>query len=72
MNVLRQRRWVTETLTAEHHPHDPGMKFSVHLHGGRHHGIVIHCATERSAVRLFDEIAAHRGRHSEHPYLIAI
>lgn len=71
--VLAEHKWATETLTAEHHPNDHhGMKFTVRVVGGQHHGIEIHCPTEKSALKLFSQILAYRHHDDDHPYLVAV
>jgi len=70
--VLARRVWPTETYTVEHHPDDQGMTYSVHVEGGKYHGIVIHCPTPDSALRLFGQMVAYRMAYSDHPYLQAV
>lgn len=64
----------TQTITAEHHPHDRhgAMRYSLHVHGGRAGDMVIHCRTELSVVTLFNEIVTLHGLGVEHPYLVAV
>lgn len=61
----------TIKVTAEHHPGDKhgAMKYSLHVTGGRQHGMVIHCSTEVSVARLFNEVVALCKLGICHPYL---
>ena len=68
--VLARHSRSTEVITAEHHPDDhSGMPYLLFINGGKHHGTTIHCATEDSVTRLFDEILSARKADAEHPYL---
>lgn len=68
--LLARHGRATEVITAEHHPDDHGgMRYVLFITGGKHHGTRIHCATEESVIRLFDEIVAARKADAEHPYL---
>lgn len=62
----------TEIITAEHHSEDHGMKFALIILGGKHHGIVIHCPTAHSVMRLFTEVIEARKTGVEHPYLATV
>lgn len=64
-------QWGLSTITAEYHPHDHhgSMKYSLHIHGGRGNGVVIHCPTEPSVINLFKEIVALHKMGICHPFL---
>lgn len=70
--VLAEHKWVTETLTAEYHPDDHGMKFMIRIVGGKYHGTEIHCPTAVSVERMFDALVACRQRNIEHHALMAV
>lgn len=73
--VLARYARCTHTMTAEYHPYDShhgGMPYVLHIDGGRHSGTVIHCSTEGSVMRLFDELVAAHKSGVIHPYLVAL
>lgn len=70
MVILARFSRCTHTMTAEYHPDDKGgMRYVLHIIGGEHSGTVIHCPTEASTIRLFDELVAAHKSGIEHPYL---
>jgi hypothetical protein len=71
-HVLRRYARATEVVTLQHFPHDHGMKYLVRIDGGQHHDTEIHCPTEPSAARLFEQIIAYRMRYDNHPFLQAV
>ena len=71
-NMIACHQWCTESVVAEHHPSEPGMKYVIRVLGGKHSGVEIHCPTEASTLKLFDEIVAYRMRYSDHPFLAAV
>lgn len=71
-HVLMRFTRCTHTMTAEHHPDDNGMPYVLYIEGGRYTGTEIHCMTEASVVRLFNEIVALHDSGIEHPYLRAV
>lgn len=71
-HVLMRYARCTETITAEYHPDDNGMPYVLHIVGGKHAGTVIHCQTEASVVRLFNEVVLYRKMDLDHPYLVAV
>lgn len=70
--VLARYARATETITAEHHPSDHGMKYAVLIVGGKQHGIEIHCVTELSALWLFGTVVLYRELDIDHPFLAAV
>lgn len=64
------KRGLTE-ISAEYHPQDRhgAMKYSLHVLGGVANGTVVHCKTELSVVRLFNEVVALHDLGIVHPYL---
>lgn len=71
-HVLMRFSRCTHTMTAEYHPDDDGMPYVLCIIGGKHSGTVIHCMTEQSVVRLFNEVVALHHLGIEHPYLVAV
>lgn len=71
-NLLRCYQRATESIVAEHHPHDNGMRYAIRFIGGKHTGLEIFCATERSAAALFDALVTARKGNYEHPFLVAV
>jgi hypothetical protein len=73
-HVLMRFARATEIITAEYHPDDHGMAYVLMIDGGKHHGTLIHCMTEQSVIRLFNDVVTARklGDDHEHPYLVAI
>jgi hypothetical protein len=71
-NLLRCFQRATESIVAEHHPDDNGMPYVIRFLGGKHNGVEIHCATERSTIALFDEFVCARKGNYEHPFLVAV
>lgn len=69
MQILARYSRCTHTMTAEHHPDDRGMRYVIHIVGGPYTGTVIHCPTEASVIRLFDQLVAAHKSGIEHPYL---
>lgn len=76
VTTLARYQGARQVLTAEYHtpstPYDHSMHFTLHIEGGQHHGIVIHCATKNSVLRLFDEVLRFHRYGLEHPFLQAI
>lgn len=72
VHMKRLCQWCTESIVGEHHPDEPGMKYLIRIVGGKHNGVEIHCPTEHSMDKLFDEIVAYRKRYSNHPFLRAV
>jgi hypothetical protein len=70
--VLARYARCTHTMTAEHHPDDHGMHYVLHIEGGQFSGTVIHCSTEDSVMRLFNELVAAHKSGVTHPYLAAL
>ena len=55
-------------VTAEYHPDDKGMRYAL-ISTCAHAHTVIHCQTQHSAERLFNEVVALYKRGIPHPYL---
>lgn len=73
VEILLRFARATEVITAEHHPDDRGgMPYVLHIVGGKHTGMQIHCATEQSVTRLFNEVVAARKSDTEHPFLAQV
>lgn len=70
--MFRCYQRLTESIVAEHHPYENGMAYLIRIIGGKHTGTEIHCATEQSAVALFDSLVAARKAEREHPFLAAV
>jgi hypothetical protein len=70
--LLRCYQRATESIVAEHHPDENGMRYVIRFIGGKHTGIEIHCSTERSTIALFDALVTARKGNYEHPYLQAV
>jgi hypothetical protein len=62
--VLAQYGRATETIRAVWHGEGSRYDFAVMILGGKHHGVIIQCSTERSVMWLFDmvRIARKTGR----------
>jgi hypothetical protein len=73
-HILMRYARCTEVITAEYHPDDHGMPYVLYIDGGKHSGAEIHCMTEQSVTRLFNDIVAARklGDDHEHPYLATV
>jgi hypothetical protein len=71
-NLLRCYQRATESIVAEHHPDDDGMRYVIRFIGGKHSNLEIHCPTEASTIRLFDALVTARKGNYEHPFLKAV
>lgn len=71
-NLLRCYQRCTESIVAEHHPDENGMHYLIRIIGGKHTGIEIHCPTEESTNRLFDDLVSARKADTEHPFLAQV
>jgi hypothetical protein len=71
-HILRCYQRCTESIVAEHHPDDDGMRYLLRIVGGKHNGTEIHCKTRQSVETLFEQIVAARKADTEHPFLAEV
>lgn len=70
--MIRCFQRCAQSIVAEHHPDDKGMKYVIRIVGGRFTGVEIHCPTLESTNKLFDELIDAYYAGVNHPYLMAV
>lgn len=71
-NMLRCFQRCAQSLVAEYHPEEHGMRYLIRVIGGKHNGVEIHCPTAISTNKLFDELVDAYYTGTDHPYLMAV